>query len=94
MDVSVLNSGSDSVLLTKALITIVDSAHLALCEYHTGDAVPISWEYAVELPVQPLPSERVISRTLHQEIPPGEVDRFKLFFRLPVPSMPAIRGNA
>ena len=53
LDISALNSGAESVLLTKALITIVDSSHLALCEYGIGDAVPVSWRYAVELPVLP-----------------------------------------
>lgn len=83
LDISVLNSGSDPVLLTKAVVTIVDSAHLALCQYHTGDAVPVSWKYATELPVFPSRSERVVARSLHQEIPAGGVDRFQLFFRLP-----------
>jgi hypothetical protein len=83
MDVSVLNSGSEPVLLTKALVTVVDSTHLAICEYGIGDQIPVTWNYAVELPVLPLPSQRTVSRPLHQEVPAGEVDRFKLFFRVP-----------
>ncbi|HXR60046.1 MAG TPA: hypothetical protein VN732_01845 [Solirubrobacterales bacterium] len=83
LDLSVLNSGSDPVLLTKALVTVVDSVHLAVCEYGIGDQIPLTWNYAVELPVLPLPSQRTVSRPLHQEVPAGEVDRFKLFFRLP-----------
>jgi hypothetical protein len=83
LDISVLNSSADSVRLTEARITIVDSVYLPICEYGIGDVTPVSWRYAVELPALPLRSERVISRPLHQEIPPGEVDRFKLLFRAP-----------
>jgi hypothetical protein len=83
LDVSVLNTTEDSVFLTEARITIVDSVYLPICEYGIGDQIPVSWKYAVELPILPLRSERVIPRPLHQEVPPGEVDRFKLFFRVP-----------
>jgi hypothetical protein len=83
LDISVLNPDSDPALLTGAAITVLDSAHLALCEYGIGDAVSVSWKYAVELPVLPLRSETIVARALHQEVPPGEVDRFKLFFRVP-----------
>ncbi|HEX7280114.1 MAG TPA: hypothetical protein VF255_10890 [Solirubrobacterales bacterium] len=83
LDISVLNTGKNPARLTEARITIVDSAYLPICEYGVGDMTPISWRYAVELPALPLPSERIVPRPLHQEVPPGEVDRFKLFFRAP-----------
>lgn len=83
IDVTVRNTGKDPVLLTEARVTIEDSARLAVCEYHTGDIVPVSKEYAIELPALPMPEERIVRRALHQEVRPGAVDRFQLLFRLP-----------
>lgn len=83
LDITVRNTSKRPVLLTRARITIIDSARLAICEYGIGDAIPASWPYAIELPVLPFWSERNVFRSLHQEVEPGEADRFKLLFRVP-----------
>lgn len=83
LDITVRNTGRDPVLLTGAQITVEDSARLAVCEYHTGDAVAASRKYAVRLPILPTPRERILTHPLHQEVSPGEVDRFKVLFREP-----------
>ena len=83
IDITVRNTGKDPVLLTEARVTIEDSTRLAVCEYHSGDIVTVSKEYAIELPALPLPEEGTVRRALHQEVRPGAVDRFQLLFRLP-----------
>jgi hypothetical protein len=82
LDITARNTGENPVLLTAARISVEDSARLAVCEYHTGDAVSASRKYAISLPLLPLPGQTV-TNPLHQEISPGEVDRFKLLFRVP-----------
>lgn len=83
LDITVRNTGKNPALLTEVRITVEDSARLAVCEYHTGDAVAVSREYAVRLPLLPAPGERIVTHPLHQEVPAGSVDRFKVFFRVP-----------
>lgn len=83
LDITVRNTGKNPTLLTGVKIRIVDSGRLAICDYHSGDAVAASRKYAVELPVLPLRSERVVMHPLHQEIGAGDVDRFKVLFRVP-----------
>jgi hypothetical protein len=85
LDITVRNSGKEPALLTQARITIEDSARLAVCEYNSGDAVVSGKDYAVELPVLPTPRERVVHRPLHQEIDPGDIDRFRILFRVSDP---------
>jgi len=83
LDITVRNTGEDPVLLTKVRVAIVDSARLSICQYHIGDAIPATWKYAMELPALPFAAERIVSRPLHQEVGPGELDRFKVLFRVP-----------
>jgi hypothetical protein len=83
LDVTVRNTGKEGVLLTKARVEVVDVARLTVCEYGTGGEVSLAGDYAIELPTIPLADERVIVRPLHQEVPAGGVDRFKLWFRTP-----------
>jgi hypothetical protein len=83
LDITVRNTGKKPTLLTGVTIEVVDSGRLAVCDYHTGDAVAASRKYAVELPVLPLRSENVVTHPLHQEIDAGDVDRFKVLFRVP-----------
>ena len=83
LDITVRNTGKRPTLLTGVKVRIVDSGRLAVCEYHSGDAVAASRKYAVELPVLPLRSENVVVHPLHQEIGAGDVDRFKILFRVP-----------
>lgn len=81
LDITVRNTGTTPVLLTEVGVTVEDSARLTVCEFHTGDIVTASREYAVELPVLPRPGERTVRHPLHQEVQPGAVDRFKILFR-------------
>lgn len=83
LDITVRNTGKLPALLTGVRVSIEDSARLAVCEYHSGDMIPVTGNYAVTLPILPLPEERAVVHPLHQEVPAGEVDRFKVFFRLP-----------
>lgn len=85
IDVTVRNRGKESVLLNQAQVTIEDSEQLAVCEYGSGDIIPSSKDYALELPVLPLPKERVVVRPLHQEVQPGAVDRFRVLFKVEHP---------
>jgi hypothetical protein len=82
LDITVRNRGKEAALLTKARITIEDSALLSPCEWNSGDLVPASKDYAIELPVLPTPADRVVVKPLHQEVPAGGVDRFRLLFRV------------
>ena len=83
LDITVRNTGKEGVLLTKARVEVVDVARLTVCKYATGDAVSLAGDYAIELPTVPLADERVVVHPLHQEVPAGGVDRFKLWFRTP-----------
>jgi hypothetical protein len=83
LDLTVRNTGREGVLLTRARVEVVDIARLTVCEYATGGEVSLAGDYAIELPTVPLPDERVVTRPLHQEVPAGGVDRFKLWFRTP-----------
>jgi hypothetical protein len=83
LDITVRNTGAKPVLLTKAQIEVVDSARLTVCEFQTGGEVALAGDYAIELPPVPAPEERVVVQPLHQEVPAGGVDRFKLWFRAP-----------
>jgi hypothetical protein len=83
LDITVRNTGREGVLLTRARVKVVDVARLTVCEYATGGEVSLAGDYATELPTVPLPDERVVVRPLHQEVPAGGVDRFKLWFRTP-----------
>jgi len=85
IDITVRNPGKESALLTQARITVEDSDRLAICEYSSGDIVPSSKDYALALPVLPMPKERVVVRPLHQEVQPGGVDRFRLLFKVEDP---------
>lgn len=87
IDITVRNPGKQLALLTQARITIEDSERLARCEYHTGDVIPSSKDYALELPVVPTPRERVVVRPLHQEVQPGAVDRFRILFKVENPGL-------
>lgn len=82
IDLTVRNMGSDLVLLNEARITIVDSTVVAWCGYGGGGDVPASTPYAIELPVRPIGSERVVRTALHQQVPAGEVDRVLLAFKV------------
>jgi hypothetical protein len=83
LDITVRNTGKLPALLTGVQISIEDSDRLDICEFHTGDIVPVSGDYAITLPILPRPEERTFTRPLHQEVPAGETDRFKVYFRLP-----------
>lgn len=83
LDITVRNTGKLPALLTGVRISIEDSDRLDVCEFHTGDMVPVTGDYAITLPILPTPGERTFTRPLHQEVPAGEVDRFKVHFRLP-----------
>jgi hypothetical protein len=85
IDITVRNPGKDTALLTQARVTIEDSERLAICEYSSGDVIPSSKDYALALPTLPMPSERVVVRPLHQEVPPGAVDRFRVLFKVDNP---------
>lgn len=87
IDVTVRNPGKESVLLTQARVTVEDSERLAVCEYSSGDIIPSSKDYALELPVLPMPKERVVVRPLHQEVQPGAVDRFRVLFKVEHPGL-------
>lgn len=82
IDITVRNTGKQAVLLTRARVTVLGSARLQICDFG-GGPVPVAGEYAIELPVLPTPAERVVTRPLHQEVPAGGIDRFRLFFRAP-----------
>lgn len=83
LDITVRNTGKLPALLTGVRISIVDSDRLNVCEFHTGDMVPVTGKYAITLPILPTPAERTFVHPLHQEVPAGGVDRFKVYFRLP-----------
>ncbi len=83
LDITVRNTGKLPALLTGVQISIEDSDRLNVCEFHTGDMVPVTGDYAVTLPILPTPTERTFTHPLHQEVPAGAVDRFKVYFRLP-----------
>jgi hypothetical protein len=87
VDITVRNPSKESVLLTQARVTIEDSEPLPICRYFGGDAIPSSKDYALELPVLPLPSERVVVRPLHQEVKAGSVDRFRVLFKVAHPGL-------
>jgi hypothetical protein len=84
LDITVRNTGTETVLLTGARITIESSTSLRTCRGlpFTGPSwVPVSQAYPINLPVSPTREERVVSRPLHDQIPPGEVDRPLLAFQ-------------
>ena len=87
IDITVRNSGKEPVLLTQGRVTIEDSERLARCEYHTGDIVASSKDYALELPEMPTPKESIVVRPLHQEVQPGAVDRFRILFKVGHPGL-------
>ncbi len=80
IDVSLRNPGTSRVGLTEALVTIVDSAVIHVCQF--ASATDLSASYDIELPDDP-PSGTVLRKALHQEIGADELDRFSLRFGLP-----------
>lgn len=87
LDITVRNRSDEPALLTQARIRIEDSERLAVCEWSGGDEVAASRDYAIKLPVLPTPEERVVIRPLHQMIPAGGVDRFRLLFGVADPDL-------
>ena len=85
IDVTVRNTGTGSVLLTQARVTIEDSARFSYCPFGGGADIPASPPYLVLLPVMPRPEEQVRRRPLHEEVPVGGFDRFVLQFGI-IPS--------
>ncbi|HET8814799.1 MAG TPA: hypothetical protein VFM51_07575 [Solirubrobacterales bacterium] len=82
LDITLRNTGRLPALVTAARVTVEDSERLGVCDFG-GGPVQVSGSYAITLPLLPLLSERAVTRPLHQEVPAGEVDRFRLAFRLP-----------
>lgn len=80
VDVSLRNPGTSRVGLTEAMVTIVDSAVIHICQF--ASASDLSASYDIELPDDPQ-SGTVLRKALHQEIGPDELDRFSLRFGLP-----------
>ncbi len=83
VDLTVRNTGNDSVVLTRARITVEDSAWLPVCIVSGAGPVPIAGRYSLPLPFLPNDGERTVYKTLHDEVPAGGVDRLKIFFQAP-----------
>lgn len=83
VDLTVRNTGDRAVLLTGARITVEDSAWLPVCIVPGAGPVPIAGRYPLRLPFLPRPGERVVEKTLHDEVPAGGVDRMKIYFQAP-----------
>lgn len=83
VDVTVRNTGSSTAWIRKARITVLDSARIPDCVYAggAGGQIPQSVPYRITLPELPLPSERVIRRSLHEEVGPGDAHRVLLIFQ-------------
>jgi hypothetical protein len=83
VDLTVRNDGGKQVLLTRARITVEDSAWLPMCIIPGAGALPISGRYAVTLPFLPRAGETSIDQPLHDEVSPGRADRLKIYFQAP-----------
>lgn|GEM_PF-1540629 len=83
VDLTLRNGGKEQVLLTRARITVEDSAWLPMCIIPGAGPLPIAGRYAVSLPFLPRPSERTIYEPLHDEVLPGGADRLKIYFQAP-----------
>jgi len=83
VDLTLRNTGDRDVFLTKARISVDDSAWLPVCIVPGAGPVPIAGRYSLMLPFLPRAGERVVAKTLHDEVPAGGADRIKLFFQAP-----------
>jgi hypothetical protein len=83
VDLTLRNSGEQPVLLTKARITVEDSAWLPMCIVPGAGPVPIAGRYSVMLPFLPREGEEVVEKTLHDEVPANGIDRLKVYFQAP-----------
>jgi hypothetical protein len=83
IDFTIRNEGSGRIPLGRVRIEITDSARITPCLPPQGDegAIPVAETFFVDLPLLPVPSEQVVYRQLHHEVPPRRAARFKLYFR-------------
>jgi hypothetical protein len=84
IDLYVRNEGPDTVHLTKVKIEVIEMALLETCIPPQGggpEAPPFELSYFVNLPINPLPEERTIYRTLSQSVPPGVSGSVNLYLR-------------
>lgn len=83
VDLTVRNTGDNSVVLTRARVTVEDSAWLPVCVVGGAGPVPIAGRYSLPLPFLPNEEERTVYKTLHDEVPAKGIDRLKIFFQAP-----------
>jgi hypothetical protein len=83
VDLTIRNNGDREVLLTRARLTVEDSAWLPMCIIPGAGPLPISGRYALSLPFLPRDGERVVTAPLHDQVSPGRADRLKLYFQAP-----------
>jgi hypothetical protein len=84
IDLYVRNKGDETVELGRVKIEVVDSAVLENCIPPQGggpEEPPFELSYFINLPVSPLPEERIIYRTLHQRVPPEGSGSVNLYLR-------------
>ncbi|HET9677011.1 MAG TPA: hypothetical protein VFP21_05860 [Solirubrobacterales bacterium] len=79
VDVTLRNTGGESVLLTEARITVEDSTWLPVCVVTGAGPVPVAGRYAVKLPFLAAAGEKALVKPLHDVVPPGQVDRFQVY---------------
>jgi hypothetical protein len=84
VDLYVRNEGDGAVELDKVKIEVTDAAVLESCIPPQGggpEEAPFELSYFVNIPVQPLPQERTIYRTLHQRVAPHSSGSVNLYLR-------------
>ncbi len=85
VDLSLRNPGATRVGLTRAQVTILDHALIPVCV--SAANTEVSADYDLTLPENPAPGAQ-LTKVLHQEIGPDELDRFTLRFGTPTPVRP------
>lgn len=80
LDVTVRNDGEQVAVLTGVELAIDGFGYVPPCQ--VGGSVEVTGTYAATLPDNPAPGQ-VVRVRLHQQVAPGEVDRFTVTLRAP-----------